>query len=116
MTAVTLYGISNCDTVKKARKWLDTADVDYAFHDFRVDGLDEPQVIAWVNELGWETIINRRSTSWRELEPAARDAMSNTTAVSAILAAPTLIKRPLLDTGESRYVGFSEASYAKLFG
>jgi len=116
MKTVTLYGISNCDTVKKSRKWLDAAGVNYAFHDFRADGLEPSQVTAWVDELGWETIINRRSTTWRGLEPESRDAMSNASAVTAILAAPTLIKRPLLDTGSARHVGFSVAAYAAIFG
>lgn len=114
--APTLYGIPNCDTVKKARKWLDAAGVVYHFHDFRADGLAEQQVKAWVDELGWEAIVNRRSTSWRELSDEERAAMSDAAAVTAILAMPTLIKRPLLDMGAARHVGFSAKAYKEIFG
>jgi len=112
---VTLYGIKNCDTVKKARQWLDKRGVDYQFHDFRVDGLSEESVQEWLDELGWETLINKRSTSWKQLDPDARAAMDAATAKTAILAQPTLIKRPLLDTGHSVSTGFSEDRYDKLF-
>ena len=111
----TLYGISNCDTVKKARKWLDAANIAYTFHDFRVDGLEQEQVGAWLGELGWETLINQRSTSWRQLDAHVRDSMSAEKALPAVLAAPTLIKRPLLDTGGHRYVGFNAKIYTGIF-
>ena len=110
-----LYGISNCDTVKKARKWLDGAGVAYRFHDFRVDGLDEDQVRSWIDEMGWESIVNRRSSTWRALDAATRDGMTAATAVREIMFAPTLIKRPLLDVGTKRHVGFNEAIYGKIF-
>ena len=112
---VTLYGIKNCDTVKKARKWLDSRAIEYQFHDFRVDGLSPESVQAWMDILGWETLVNKRSTSWKQLDPAAREAMGSTEAKAAILEQPTLIKRPLLDTGHSLCVGFSEASFEKIF-
>lgn len=113
----TVYGISNCDTVKKARKWLDEAGVTYRFHDFRTDGLSREQVSQWLDELGWAVLVNQRSTSWRELDAQVREQISDgATAVAAILDQPTLIKRPLLDTGNARHVGFSAASYAQIFG
>ncbi len=112
----TIYGISNCDTVKKALKWLDAAGLDYRFHDFRKDGLDEARVRVWVDELGWEKILNRRSTTWRALVESVRNEMDNARAVSEIMNAPTLIKRPLLDTGDARYVGFSAKMYEDVFG
>ncbi|MAT93830.1 MAG: ArsC family reductase [Halioglobus sp.] len=111
----TLYGIKNCDTVKKARKWLDAHGIDYHFHDFREDGLERGQVAAWLDELGWEVLLNRRSTSWKGLDEATRQNMDDATALTAILAQPTLIKRPLLDTGTQRHTGFSPADYGKLF-
>lgn len=111
----TLYGIKNCDTVKKARKWLENAGVDYQFHDFREDGLTKKQVEAWVKELGWETLVNKRSTSWKALDADARASMNAATAVAAIMAQPTLIKRPLLDTDKTRHTGFSAAQYADIF-
>ncbi len=112
---ITLYGIKNCDTVKKARKWLDQHGVEYEFHDFRENGVDEMAVKAWLEELGWETLVNKRSTSWKALDPATRETMDNTSALSAILSQPTLIKRPLLDIGHERHTGFSAAAYAKIF-
>jgi len=112
---VTLYGIKNCDTVKKARKWLDDSGIEYQFHDFRLDGLSADAVQAWLDELGWETLVNKRSTSWKQLSPDVRDAMDASAAAAAILDQPTLIKRPLLDTGHSRFTGFSAQSYEKIF-
>ena len=112
---ITLYGIPNCDTVKKARRWLDAQGIEYRFHDFRADGLDPAAVDSWLAELGWETLVNRRSTSWKALDPAVRDSMDASSARSAILDAPTLIKRPLLDTGSDLHVGFSEKQYSEVF-
>ena len=112
---ITLYGIKNCDTVKKARKWLEDRGIEYSFHDFRVDGLDEDQVRSWLQELDWQTLVNRRSTSWKALQPQQREAMDADSALVAILEQPTLIKRPLLDTGHERFTGFSAADYEKIF-
>jgi arsenate reductase len=111
----TLYGIKNCDTVKKARRWLESRHIDYRFYDFRADGLDLEQIKSWVEELGWEVLVNRRSTSWKSLSPEQRDTMDKTAAITAILENPTLIKRPLLDTGSERHVGFNDNFYMKLF-
>ena len=112
---ITLYGIKNCDTVKKARNWLQVQGVDYQFHDFRTDGLDSVAVQAWLQELGWQNLVNRRSTSWRALDEETRQQMDDSSALTAILAQPTLIKRPLLDTGQERFTGFSVDNYAKIF-
>jgi len=112
---ITLYGIKNCDTVKKARRWLEQHNIDYNFYDFRADGLTEAQVQAWLGELGWETLVNRRSTSWKQLDVGLREDMDEDSALRAILAQPTLIKRPLLDTGTSCHVGFAEKNYRELF-
>ncbi|MDO8861475.1 ArsC family reductase [Haliea sp. E1-2-M8] len=112
---ITLYGISNCDTVKKARRWLELHDVEYRFHDLREDGINKAQVRAWLDELGWETLVNKRSTSWKALPAAARETMDDNAALTAILEHPTLIKRPLLDVGHERHCGFSEKTWAALF-
>lgn len=112
---ITLYGIKNCDTVRKARKWLELHGIEYAFHDFREDGLDAGQVRQWLRELGWENLVNRRSTSWKALDANAREAMDDETALQAIMAQPTLIKRPLLDVGHERFTGFSAKNYEKIF-
>lgn len=112
---ITLYGIKNCDTVKKARNWLDQRDIEYVFHDFRSDGLEADAVSAWLAELGWENLVNRRSTSWKALSEATRSNMNDDTALTAIIEQPTLIKRPLLDTGKERHTGFSADRYATIF-
>jgi arsenate reductase len=112
---ITLYGIKNCDTVKKARRWLELQGIDYQFHDFREDGLDPQALQGWLAELGWETLLNKRSTTWKQLSPETRDTMDDTTARAAILEQPTLIKRPLLDTGKERFTGFSADRYQAIF-
>jgi arsenate reductase len=112
---ITLYGIKNCDTVKKARRWLDQHGIEYRFHDFREDGLDRDQLRQWLDELGWEKLVNRRSTSWKALDPQVRETMNAGTALRAIQAQPTLIKRPLLDTGQERFTGFAAADYQRIF-
>lgn len=111
----TVYGIKNCDTVKKARKWLEAQGIDYRFHDFRADGLEAEQVQNWIAELGWENLVNKRSTTWKQLDGDVRDAMNESTALRAIIDQPTLIKRPLIDTGKQRLVGFKESLYQSLF-
>jgi arsenate reductase len=110
----TLYGIKNCDSVKKARKWLEQNQVDYQFHDFRSDGLSADQVSTWIDTLGWETLINKRSTTWKALDACVKNTMSAQTATAAILASPTLIKRPLLATKTQLMVGFKDADYQAL--
>jgi Spx/MgsR family transcriptional regulator len=112
---ITLYGIKNCDTVKKARKWLDEHGIEYNFHDFREDGLTETMVRGWLAEMDWQALVNKRSTSWKALDADERDTMDEHKALAAILQQPTLIKRPLLDTGRQRFTGFSAASYKAIF-
>jgi len=112
---ITLYGIRNCDTVRKARKWLDAHEVEYVYHDLRDDGLSRATVAAWLEALPWESVVNRRSTSWKALPPGRRESMDSASALEAILEHPTLVKRPLLDTGHERHCGFSAAQYEKIF-
>lgn len=114
-SVITVYGIKNCDTIKKARRWLEQHGIEYEFHDFREQGLDEQALAGWLEELGWEALVNRRSSSWKGLDAAVRDGMDQQSAAAAILEQPTLIKRPLLDTGSELHVGFSEALYRELF-
>jgi len=111
----TLYGIKNCDTVKKTRRWLDDNQIDYRFHDFRADGLEKTQINAWVAELGWETLINKRSTTWKALDDSVKNSLNDQSIIDVIADNPTLIKRPLLDTGAMRRVGFKAADYETLF-
>jgi arsenate reductase len=110
-----LYGIKNCDTVKKARQWLDNHQVDYSFHDFRSDGLDSAQVAQWIKVLGAEKLINKRSTTWKQLSDDEKQAALADGTVELILAHPTLVKRPLLETGDTLHCGFKEAEYAAFF-
>ncbi len=112
---ITVYGIKNCDTIKKARKWLDDRAVEYRFHDVREEGLSRDTVAQWLDDLGWETLVNKRSTTWKSLDPATRDNMDNDSALECILEQPTLFKRPLLDIGHERHCGFSAAKYQDIF-
>ncbi|MGE5154586.1 MAG: ArsC family reductase [Bdellovibrio bacteriovorus] len=112
---VTLYGIANCDTMKKARAWLDGRGVAYVFHDFKKAGVDEALVRGWVTELGWEALVNRRGTTWRRLPESAREGIDAEAAVRLLVEHPSLIRRPVLDTGGTRHVGFSEDLYRGLF-
>lgn len=111
----TLYGIKNCDTVKKARDWLAQQGIAYQFHDFRVDGLSEAKIHLWIAELGLEKLVNKRSTTWKELDEARKNHFDEHSAAAIIAAHPTLIKRPLLDTNGGRHVGFKEAQYQDIF-
>jgi Spx/MgsR family transcriptional regulator len=113
---INLYGIRNCDTIKKARAWLDARGVDYHFHDYKRDGLDAALLRGWVDELGWEALVNRRGTSWRKLPEDVREQMDTEAAIRVMLETPSIIRRPLLDTGQVRHVGFSEADYERLLG
>ena len=115
MPKTVLYGISNCDTVRAARKWLTANGIDFSFHDFRKDGLDEKQLKCWVRELGWETLLNKRGMMWRKLPDKQKENLDEKKAIAIMLAEPAIIKRPLLDTGKKRHVGFSEGEYKQLF-
>ena len=111
----TMYGIKNCDTIKKARAWLDNAAVDYQFHDYKKDGLSPQLLATFVNDLGWEALLNKRGTTWRALPDAVKNAIDERTAIELMLANPSIIKRPLLDTGSGKVLGFDAAEYASLF-
>jgi len=109
-----MYGIKNCDTIKKARKFLENNQVDYEFHDFHEDGLNPVQLRAWMKELGWEKIINKRSTTWRKLPDETKQNMDETLALFVAEDQPTIIKRPVLELSDKVIVGFSEKSYQEL--
>lgn len=113
---ITLYGIPNCDTIKKARKWLEANDCDYQFHDFRKDGLQEQQLKSWVAELGWEVLLNKRGTTWRQQPDDIKESIDEASAIELMLEYPAMIKRPVLDTGSVRKVGFKDTEYAALLG
>ena len=113
-TSIILYGIKNCDTVKKARNWLDAHQMHYRFHDFRVDGLDEALLRCFVDRLGLDAVLNQRSTSWRQLSDDQKSDLTTDKAIALMLEIPTLIKRPILDDGRQWLVGFNLELYASL--
>lgn len=106
-----LYGIKNCDTVQKARAWLDARGVAYAFHDYKTAGIDEGRLRAWAGEFGWEKVLNRAGTTFRKLPDADKADLDADKAVALMLAAPSMIKRPLLDLGGRRLLGFDPAAW-----
>jgi Spx/MgsR family transcriptional regulator len=112
---IKIYGIKNCDSVKRAMKWFDHHNIDYHFHDLRLDGLSEQELHLWMKELGWKTLINQRGTTWRDLPNNEKSGMDNEKACALILKNVTLIKRPLLDLGNNYHVGFKEDDYKNLF-
>lgn len=109
---LTIYGIPNCDSCRKARKWLDANSVEHRFHDFRVDGLAEATLARWAGIAGWQSLLNTRSTTWREIPKAERHPMSEKRALELMLQRPTLIKRPILELKKTFLVGFSDQAYA----
>lgn len=111
---VTLYGIQNCDTVRKARHWLDKNGVEYSFHDLRKDGLNTELVSTWSSTLGWKSLINKRGMTWRQLPDNENQDIDENKAINLMTSHPTLIKRPLLDTGFIQHLGFDEHVYAQL--
>lgn len=111
---VVLYGIKSCDTVKKARTWLDNNGIDYQFHDYRADGLTPEQLQQFAADLGWNAILNRSSTSWRQLSPEQQGDLTEAKALQLMLETPTLIKRPILNTGTKLLLGFKSDTYQRL--
>ena len=110
---LTMYGIKNCDTIKKARRWLEAHQIEYRFHDYRADGLERAQLDTFIAELGWQALLNTRGTTWRKLDESLRNSIDNADAAAALmLEMPAIIKRPLLCApGQPMLLGFSESSY-----
>lgn len=111
-----MYGIKNCDTIKKARTWLEDRGVSYDFHDYKAVGADAAQLRRWVDEHGWETILNRAGTTFRKLPKAEREGLDAEKAIALMLAQPSMIKRPVLDLGDRRLVGFKPDLYEAAIG
>jgi arsenate reductase len=112
---ITIYGIPNCDTMRKARAWLDAEGVAYAFHDYRQEGISKGRLEAWSEEVGWETLLNRAGTTFRALSDQDKSAMDRKKAIRLMTAHPTLIKRPVLDIGGRILVGFKPDIYRDAF-
>ncbi|HQQ63036.1 MAG TPA: ArsC family reductase [Pseudomonadales bacterium] len=111
----TLYGIKSCDTMKKARAWLDGQGVAYDFHDYKTSGVDRNLLGQWCNEHGWEAILNRHGTTFRKLDDARKRNLDQSAAMALMLAQPSMIKRPVLDLGSRTVVGFNAEAYRAAF-
>ncbi len=109
--AITIYGIKNCDTMKKARAWLDDRGVAYSFHDYKSAGVERAMLERWARAAGWETLLNRAGTTFRKLPDKDKDNLNEAKAITLMLAQPSVIKRPVLDVGGKLIVGFDPATY-----
>jgi arsenate reductase len=114
--SITLYGIKNCDTMKKARAWLDKRGVAYAFHDYKTSGIDRARLQGWAKKVGWETLLNKAGTTFRKLPDKDMSGITETKALALMLAQPSMIKRPVLEPGGGKLlVGFKLEEYANVF-
>jgi len=111
----TLYGIPNCDSCKKARKWLEANNMPFVFHDVRADGLTEKDLRRWLKSVDWKILLNTRSTTWRNLSEAERDNVDKSNLLKLLTKHPTLVKRPVLESGSLVMIGFSESLYEEQF-
>ncbi len=109
--SITLYGIPNCDTVKKARRWLDNAGIEYTFHDYKKLGITETKLKAWSKEQSWELLLNKRGTTFRKLDESQRENITQTSAIKLMKEHTSMIKRPVIEGGKELLIGFDEASY-----
>jgi arsenate reductase len=110
---ITIYGIKNCDTMKKARAWLDARKVTYAFHDYKASGIERGRLDGWVREVGWEALLNKAGTTFRKLDDADKAGLNAKKAVALMMAQPSMIKRPVLDLHGTLLVGFKPEQYEK---
>ena len=116
MNSVTLHGIRNCDTMKKARSWLDAAGIAYRFHDYKLEGLPAQTLDAWIAQVGWERLVNRSGTTFRKVVPEAeRSALDAVQARRLMLAHPSMVRRPVLAVGDRLLVGFDAGAYEQAF-
>ncbi len=113
---ITIYGIKNCDTMKKARAWLDQHGIAYAFHDYKAAGIERARLEGWSRDVGWETLLNRAGTTFRALPEKDKDGLTEKKAIALMMAQPSMIKRPVLDLGGRLVVGFKPEQYEKAFG
>lgn len=114
--AITMYGIPNCDTVKKARDWLASHGVEYTFHDYKKAGIEKPMLEGWVKQVGWEALLNRAGLTFKKLPDADKAGLTEKKAIALMLAQPSMIKRPVLDKRGRITVGFKPEIYEKTFG
>ncbi|MGR5146785.1 ArsC family reductase [Photobacterium alginatilyticum] len=109
------YGIKNCDTIKKMKKWLEAENIEYRFHDYRTDGLDQAMLETFEAQLGWEAMVNKRGTTYRQLSDEQKAGLNRESALTLMLEYPAMIKRPLLVHNESYHLGFKPAQYQEIF-
>lgn len=109
---ITMFGIKNCDTIKKARKWLEAEGIEYQFHDYKKEGLSSDTLNGWVNDLGWEALVNKRGTTWRKLPEDVKESINQASAIEIMLENTSIIKRPLLvDDANNKLLGFKAEQY-----
>ncbi|QRM53957.1 ArsC family reductase [Sinorhizobium sp. BG8] len=113
---VTIYGIKNCDTMKKARIWLDSHGIGYAFHDYKAAGIDGDSLRRWSDALGWESVLNRQGTTFRALPDSDKENLDASKAIALMIGQPSMIKRPILDLDGRYFAGFKPDAYAQAFG
>lgn len=111
---IKVYGIPNCDTMKKARRWLEANGLEYEFHDYKKLGAPEKKLKSWVKQAGWDTVLNKRGTTWRKLDDKVKDNINNNSAINIMLENPSIIKRPVLESGELLLIGFKQDEYKQL--
>jgi len=110
-----LYGIANCDTIKKARKWLTEQGIEYQFHDYKKHGVPENELKKWIKDLSWEALLNKRGTTWRKLDEATKESVDEQSAIKIMLDNPSIIKRPVLDFNGQLILGFKTDIYTQIF-
>ena len=111
---IKLYGIPNCDTMKKARNWLDSNDLDYEFHDYKKLGVPEKNLKQWVKKAGWQVVLNKRGTTWRKLDDNIKSSIDEVSAIQVMLENPSAIRRPVLESGNTLLIGFKLEEYKTL--
>ena len=113
--SITMYGIPNCDTIKKAKKWLQEADISFDFHDYRKQGVDNDLVASFCQQLGWEHVLNKRGTTYRQLTQEQKDSLDEHSVIPLLVEHPAMIKRPILKVNEQLYIGFKAPQYSDIF-
>ena len=113
--SVVMYGIPNCDTIKKAKKWLDANGVEYEFHDYKKQGITKSKLKNWCKKVNWEELLNRRGTTWRKLDDSVKDSINKTSAIDVMAEHSSAIKRPVIEYGDELIVGFSADEYKTKF-
>ncbi|MFH4859234.1 ArsC family reductase [Vibrio diabolicus] len=113
--SITMFGIPNCDTIKKAKKWLEAEDIAYNFHDYRKQGVDVAMVSEFCRALGWEQVLNKRGTTYRQLTQEQKDTLNEENAIALLVENPAMIKRPILKVNDQLHIGFKADQYASIF-